>query len=235
MRGTAVLIPIAFAYSLLLYWLLGRADYAQDVREAKQQAANGENSIVRLVLVVLAVMCLSWFQGSFRTYLPIWSESQGHSAAVAGRMLTVFLATMGVGSLVGGASSDRIGRWQLLALSLLLLGPAVWFFIGATGPMQWGWLMLMGVLMGATFPVSIVMAQEAWSRRVGVASGLAMGVGWLPGGIGASLTGMIADRFSLEVGLRTLVLPALIGTVCVLAYASTRRKSLDERGEPVLV
>jgi MFS transporter, FSR family, fosmidomycin resistance protein len=232
-RGTVVLTPVALLLSLLLFWQLGRMKPADRVRpEASAETKNG-HFVFSLVLIVLCVMCLAWFQGSLRTYLPIWIESQGQSLAVGSRMLTVFLAAMGVGSLIGGTLSDRIGRWQLLGLCLGLLGPMVWFFVGATGWLQWVLIGVLGALLGATFPVSIVMAQETWPSGVGIASGLAMGLGWLPAGIGASFTGFVADRLSLEVGLRALVVPAVVGVGLVLAYAISRRRVLGKSGEPV--
>ena len=230
MRGTAVLIPIALLCSLVLYWQLGRARDAGGEQTTSRQSAGGGDSVRGLILVVMAVMCLAWFQWSFRTYLPIWIESQSRSLTASSRMFFLLQVCMGCGSLIGGALSDRVGRWQLLALSLGLLAPVVWFFVGAAGAWQWVLLGTMGILLGATFPVSIVMAQESWSRGVGIASGLAMGIGWLPGGVGASFTGYIADRFSLEVGLRALVVPALLGLVCVLGYASARQRTRDESG-----
>jgi hypothetical protein len=50
-----------------------------------------------------------------------------------------------------------------------------------------------------------------------------MGLGWVPGGLGTSLTGMLADRYSLTAAMYTLVLPAVLGTACVLAYALVQR------------
>jgi cyanate permease len=110
----------------------------------------------------------------------------------------------------------------------------MWLFVSATGAVQWLLIAAMGVLLGATFPVSIVLAQETWPAGVGIASGLVMGVGWLPGGIGASVTGAIADRVSLEWGLRALVVPPVVGLACILCYAATRRYWVKEQREPAL-
>jgi FSR family fosmidomycin resistance protein-like MFS transporter len=229
MRGTSVLVPIALLISLFLYRQLPRVQPLEIVRSAGLQNVVRDWSLAWLVLIVVAMMFRAWFQVSFVTYLPTWIQDQGGSLAAGGRVLFVFLACVGVGSLIGGALSDRIGRWQVLALSLALLGPAEWFFLSSADPFQMPFLAAMGALLGATFPVSIVMAQEAWPRGPGVASGLVMGLPWVAGGIGASLTGLIADQSSLTVGLQSLVIVAFLAAACVFAYAVLRRRHTSAR------
>jgi FSR family fosmidomycin resistance protein-like MFS transporter len=223
MRGTSLLIPIALAVSLLLYRQLGRAGRAEGRRISATHSVSRDWSWAWLVLIVVAMMFRAWFQVSFVTYLPTWIQDQGGSLAAGGRQLFVFLASVGVGSLIGGAMSDRIGRWQVLAICLAFLGPVEWLFLNSSNPFQIPLLVVMGALLGATFPVSIVMAQEAWPRGPGVASGLVMGLPWVAGGIGASLTGLVADRFSLTAGLETLVLAAALSAAPVFFYAALRR------------
>jgi MFS family permease len=101
--------------------------------------------------------------------------------------------------------------------------------LSASGFAEWALAAFIGMLLGTTFPVSIVMAQETWPSGVGIASGLVMGLGWLPAGIGASVTGAIADRLSLEAGLRTLFVPALIGVGLVIVYGITQGRRAAER------
>jgi len=100
-----------------------------------------------------------------------------------------------------------------------LLGPTVWLFLTASGSAQVGLLVLTGALTGASFPVTVVMAQESWPRGVGLASALVMGLGWLPGGIGASFTGFVADQTSLSTALGWLIVPPALGLGCTLMYA----------------
>ena len=134
------------------------------------------------------------------------------------------LVSVGVGSLTGGTLSDYIGRWQVLALSLVLLAPAHWLFMTSTGPLKMAVIAVMGVLIGASFPVGLVMAQDAWPSRVGVATALVMGLGWATGGIGASVTGFLADRVSLTMGLQSLILMPLVGVACVVLYVILQRR-----------
>jgi FSR family fosmidomycin resistance protein-like MFS transporter len=222
--GTAVLIPTVVLVGLLLYRQWGGAGQAGGSSSvigratAHTQNPGRNGSLAALVLVVLMVMCRSWFQLSLATYLPEWMQNQGWSLVASGQMLTAFLVAVSIGTLIGGTLSDRIGRWKVVALSLGLLGPMQWLFMGASGSVQVLLVGLVGILLGSTFPVTIVMAQEAWPRGVGLASALAMGLGWLPGGLGASFTGFIADQTSLATALQWLVIAPVLGLVCVLIY-----------------
>lgn len=222
-RGTVILIPVALATSLLLRQQMEQVPHAKENHTVARQKAARKGPMVGLVIIIVAMMFRAWFQVSLMTYLPTWVQTQGGSLAAGGHTLFTFLTSVGVGSLIGGALSDRVGHWRVLALSLILLGPAEWIFLSISGSFQIVLLCAMGVLLGATFPSSIVMAQEIWPGGLGLASGLVMGIPWVGGGIGASLTGLVADRFSLRMGLQSLALPAVLGAAGILAYAALQK------------
>jgi FSR family fosmidomycin resistance protein-like MFS transporter len=165
--------------------------------------------------------------------MPTWLQERGLTLAAAGRTMFVFTIAISAGTLLGGALSDRVGRWPLLAACLTLIGPTLWLFLSLSGPLQWALVVLMGILIGATFPISIVMAQDAWPAGVGTASGLVMGLGWVPGGLGASLTGYLADRYDLTTALRVLLLPAALGVLSILAYAAVQRAARGAQPAPL--
>ena len=169
----------------------------------------------------------TWFQITLVTYLPEWLESQGHSLTYGAQLLTIMLVSVGVGSLTGGTLSDYVGRWQVILSSLLLLTPVYWFFMQTGGLLQIPLISLMGILIGASFPVAVVMAQDTWPGRVGLATSLVLGLGWVTGGIGAAVTGSLADRFSLTLGLQSLLLAPLVGVVCVIIYAILQRQQTE--------
>ncbi|MBI1877138.1 MAG: MFS transporter [Chloroflexi bacterium] len=230
--GTTILIPVALLVSLILHWEFGRDRYATQDHLIGHQAQHHPQGFINttakvgLALIVVVVMCRSWVQVAFMTYLPEWIQSQGGSLTLGGQMLALFSIATGVGSLTGGSLSDRIGRWQVFTLSMSLLGPAMWLFLNVAGLWQVGLVAIIGILIGLSFPVAMVMAQETWPRGVGLASALVMGVGWAPGGLGASFTGLVADHYSLATGLGLLMFPPLLGLACILAYATLQRRSV---------
>ncbi len=224
LAGTVVVIPVALLVALILFQQMNRhSEFIHGhLKTQRQQAATQAGSSAMLVglgLITFMVMTRSWLQVSLLTYIPEWIHSQGQSLTFGGQVLAVFMFSVSLGSLTGGPLSDHVGRWQVVILSLLCLGLGQWLFVNATAAIwQMGLAGWMGLMIGLSFPVTIVMAQETWPRGVGVASSLVMGLGWAPGGLGAWVTGFIADRFSLAVGLQALIWAPLLGVGCVLLY-----------------
>ena len=75
-----------------------------------------------------------------------------------------------------------------------------------------GALALIGAATIATFSVTVVMGQEYLPSRLGIASGVTLGLAIGFGGLGAAVLGVIADATSLRTALEVvavLPLPAL--------------------------
>ena len=89
----------------------------------------------------------------------------------------------------------RLETIQVPVLVLVGTGPAV------------GLLALIGFVTIATFSVTVVMGQEYLPRRLGIASGVTLGLGIGLGGVGATLLGILADSAGL---------PAVMWTIAVL-------------------
>jgi FSR family fosmidomycin resistance protein-like MFS transporter len=140
------------------------------------------------------------------------------SLTTAGQILSVFLFSISVGALIGGPLSDRIGFWPVLSLGLGLLLGGQLLFPTVSGASLIAVVVLMGAAVGLTFPVAILMAQDVWPQGPAMAAAVIMGLGWAPGGIGASVTGWIADQSSLAAGFQALLPVPIIGLAAVLLY-----------------
>ncbi len=215
LAGTLGVIPLGLAVGGLLWLGFREGHGARQTGPTALDDARSQASLLALSLVVLAAAARSWFQIAFMTYLPTWLEAQGHPLLYGGQMLFAFSALVGGGSLVGGVLSDRVGRWPVMWVSLGLLAPTYGLFLAARGPAQMVLAGLMGLLVGGTFPVAVVMAQEVWPRGAGFAAGVVMGLGWWPGGLGSWLTGTLADRMGLDTALAFLLLPPLVGAAAM--------------------
>jgi MFS transporter, FSR family, fosmidomycin resistance protein len=229
LSGTFILAPVAVVAGLLLIRGLRHNGFGAAISTKTTAGPGGRGFALGLALVVLAASARSWFQFTWMTYLPTWLESHGHSVIFAGQMLFLFSFSTGLGSLVGGWLSDRVGRWQVLLVSLLLLGPIFWLYLQVGGAFQIVLTGVQGFLLGCTYPVAVVLAQEVWPSGMGMASGLVMGIGWWPGGIGAQFTGWLADRTSLDAAFQTLVFPPFVGFLCMVAFVVAWRQTANSR------
>jgi len=133
-----------------------------------------------------------------------------------------------LGSLSGGVLSDRIGRAPVAAFSLLLLIIAQWLMLHLSGPWQILAIAAVGTSIGGSFPVTILMAQEVWPQRMGLASAIAMGLGWIPAGIGSWVVGEIADRTSLTYALSTIIYIPSIGVAAAVLFILLFRRTENE-------
>lgn len=224
--GTTILLPLALLAGGLLFFGLGREDAGEHAAYRKSQAEAGQGFLAGLVLLTLAVMARSWFQFSLTSYLPVWLESQGRTVADGAQMLFLLSICIGLGSLLGGTLSDWVGRWQVLLVCLALLSPLYWLYLGSSGLLQAGFLAGMGLCLGCTFPTAVVLAQEVWPRGLALASGLVMGLGWWPGGLGASFTGLLADRIGLNGALHWLLVAPVLGALCMVGFVVAQRQRL---------
>ena len=117
-------------------------------------------------------------------------KGNGGSVAAGAQMLAIFSFSISIGSLVGGPAGDRFGYWQTILVSPYDACAALSDLPEQGRRPPVAGLVCAGVAVGSTFPTSIVLSLAAWPHRVGLASGLLMGLGWWPGGLGASITGL---------------------------------------------
>ena len=129
--------------------------------------------------------------------------------------LFVFLASVAVGTVLGGPLSDRFGGkaviWisvaGVLPFTLLLPHMDLVGTIALTVPI--------GLLMGAASPQILVFALELMPGRVGLVSGLFFGLAFGLGGLGAAVLGALADHTSIEFVYRICAWLPVIGLTAV--------------------
>lgn len=234
--GTGAAVVVGLGSALLVWRLLAAGGGATGDGTAPGSAPSASlpprprperrvYPVLPLVLIVSFAMARSWFQLSIASFLPTWTaESLGSTAWP----LVLFMGCVGVGSLSGGRLSDRIGRTRTVLGAALLMIPAHLIFVHAPPAAQLAAVAVLGAGMGATLPVTIVMAQERRPHATGVAAGLVIGLGGLPAGIGASVTGLLADALSLYAALQWTVLALALGALAIIVLAFLER----DRGRP---
>lgn len=230
LASTAIVIPLSLVTAVLLARQLRGHDFSAATRRLESEQRDGlvtarAGSLAALLAIIMVVGTRSYFQLALETYLPEWLRTEGQTLAVAGAALTIFMIAVSLGSLFGGSMSDRFGRLPVIAGSLVMMMAGHWLMMQLTGLPQLAGAVLVGVMIGASYPVTIVLAQEAWPHSVGFASAMVMGFGWLPAGLGAWAVGQIADRSTLDAGLASLLFVPLVGLAALGVYAVVMRRA----------
>ena len=189
---------IGLVQASIIFLLL--ADDQKRFNDAPREKTATPSKIAPVSLIVtltLVIFFRSWASSAVSTYVPQVFKSLGYSAEQAGWVLFSVLLPLAIGGLIGGTLSDRIGRRRVLIVSSALSGPALWGLLQATGPMVYVWATILGLVSGASFPVTLVMAQSLIPRGLGFMSGMVLGFTFVAGAVGQGVTGFFADQIGL--------------------------------------
>lgn len=197
--------PVIFAV-LLAFTIPYLKQFAPE--RATLAGESGQRDQPRALGVLLAIVSLRsvGHMGLF-AFIPLWEVYQGHGEAYGSRILSLFLFAGVIGTLIGGPLADRIGTRMVTGASHALSVPLilVYVFVGGAGGAVA--VTFAGGLLIATFAVTIVMSHEYLPNRVGLASGLLIGLSIGLGGVAAVGLGGVADL----IGVKTAVLATASG------------------------
>jgi FSR family fosmidomycin resistance protein-like MFS transporter len=215
LEGTLLVAVLPLAVAMLLAAELARLkSFRPPPADAATRGDSGQadqwGPFARLGGVIAARSVIHF---GLMTLVPLYFIDELHtSKATAGAALAVMLGTGALATLVGGRLADRYGRRVVLRTSMALLAPAIaLLLVGGVGVAMVA-AALIGAAVIASFSVTVVMGQEYLPNRLGVASGVTLGLAIGVGGIGAAVLGQAADAWGLETALQiaaVLPLPAL--------------------------
>ena len=234
--GTLLLVVPATAMALALALELPRMAGLRAGAGARAGAhADAEDDVPAFTRLAGVAIVRSFVYYGLLTFVPLYFVGVlGASEAGGASALTVLLAGGAVGTLVAGRLADHVGRWVVLAATMALLPPAILAFLSLEpGPALLAVLALVGALGVGSYSVIVVMGQELMPNRVGVASGVTLGLAIGMGGVGAALLGLAADGFGLETTMAiiaALPLAALLLTFTLPGRPGARRPAADSAG-----
>jgi MFS transporter, FSR family, fosmidomycin resistance protein len=164
-------------------------------------------------------------------FIPLYVVEVLHgSAAVGGLTDTAFLLSGAAGTIAGGPIADRVGRKPVLIWSTALTVVLVAVLVVLTGgggplPLAIGILIPTGFVLVASQASFIVLGQEYLPNRVGLASGVTLGLAVSLGGGLSPALGAIADHFGVGSTLLTVSGLALAATLIAFTLPGETRRT----------
>jgi FSR family fosmidomycin resistance protein-like MFS transporter len=148
--------------------------------------------------------------------VPIAYKVAGEPVYLGAAVVGVLLLAGSLGNVVGGSLSDLMPReWVVIVAALTSAGALVGFLL-THGVASLVFVALTGLFSGSTNSVTVVIGQEIFPESVGMASGIALGLGNAVATALVALLSVLAGATSVTVALLTaggialLAVPAAI-------------------------
>jgi FSR family fosmidomycin resistance protein-like MFS transporter len=211
-RGTAGLLALLVPTGLITALVAGRLAPAPAIsspRDAKL-AIDGRDDWRAFGILSGATIFRSIAFYGLNTFLALYFMTRWHLSAAAGSWASVvFLGASPAGTLLGGWMADRFGRRAVIRTG----------FVGATAflalflqcaDQDWALALLVPLALFLFLPTSvlIVLGQEYLPHRLGMASGVTLGLAVSVGGMCTPLLGRLAEQHGMGV-LFTILLGVL--------------------------
>jgi FSR family fosmidomycin resistance protein-like MFS transporter len=153
------------------------------------------------------------------TFLALYFMSRWHqTAAQASQASVVFLGTSLVGTLLGGWMADRFGRRPVIRTGFVSGTVFLTLFLQTSDPV-WALALLapLAVSLFLSTSVLVVLGQEYLPHRVGMASGVTLGLAVSVGGMCTPLLGRLGDQYGMDVLFAVLL--GVLAMAAVQAFA----------------
>ncbi len=238
LRGTLVLILPATIMALVM-----ASQFSTFESLAMKRRRNPKTSTARDLsdnwfafgLLTITVIGKSILFYALNTFIPIYWVIDLNQTKTAGAMaLTIFAGSGIFGTLLGGRLADRMGPKKVvvfgyvgvtLILPMLVLTRNVHLLTLSLIPI--------GLMLGTTYSPTIVLGQNYLPNRVGLSSGVTLGLGVAIGGGAAPIIGRIADMYGIWFALASIAsLPIVIVAFALSLPGSGKVANKSETTQP---
>jgi len=168
-------------------------------RDAGREALPRGRVVLAMSVLVALVFSKFVYTASITSYYTFYLIQRfGMPIREAQVYLFVYLASVALGTLLGGAIGDRFGRKFVIWVSILGVLPFTLVLPYANQFWTGVLTVPIGLILASAFPAIVVYGQELVPFKVGTVAGLFFGLAFGLGGIGAALVGQLADLHGVE-------------------------------------
>lgn len=228
-KGTLILIIPAAIMAVIL------ASQAKSLIEFQMQPllqrdtrndVNIKDEWVPFSKLTVVVFCRSVIFYGLNTFLPLyWINMFQQSKAVGGTALTILFIVGAIGTLFGGRLADRFGYIRVIQIGFAALIPLLLLFTEINDVVVATLLLIpIGLSLFAPYSPMVVLGQKYLPNRIGLASGVTLGLAVSVGGITTPMLGWFADNYGLSAAMH------LIAYVPVLAAIMSFTLSIPGTG-----
>ena len=175
------------------------------VRRKKRAALEAEHAIVSthikfvILLLVFLTFVRSWYGAGIGNFYQFYLiEHYGLSIKNAQYFVFAFMIAGVLGTFFGGPLADRFGKKTIIVFSMLGSAPLALLLPHVSLVWVVPLFLCIGFISSSSFSVIVVYAQELVPGKVGMVSGLIVGLAFGLGALGSVVLGKLADIYSLQ-------------------------------------
>ncbi len=207
--GTLVLIlPVTIMSLVIIYHFplleaLERINNENKVVTTTEVVKENWSAFSRIAIIVSARSVIFF---GLNIFIPVYWINELNQSQIAGAIaLSIFAGSGIIGNLAGGNLADRIGQKKVLLVSFIMLSVLLPVFISADSvPLATTLLIPVGFMLFASYSPTIVLGQNYLPNRVGLSSGVTLGLAVAIGGGAAPFLGKLADIYSVWMALASV-------------------------------
>ena len=175
---------------------------------------------IALSLLLVIIFARSFYVTNITNFYVFYLiEEYGLTIEKGQLLIFLFMACGVVGTFFGGSLSDRIGRKNVILISVVVPIPLclalpyvpLWLVVIL--------LIVIGSLIMISFSVTVVYAQELVPTKIGTMAGLTVGLAFGMGAIGSVLIGILMDKIGIET---TMMIISALPILMLVALALPR-------------
>lgn len=228
-----LLIYIARWYSNQINNLQESRPKTKSIQAKKKEKVHNEEKqrivFLSICLLIFLVFVRSWYHAGITNFFALYAIDKFTISIQQSQVyIFIFLATGALGTFLGGPLSDRFGKRNMIFFSMLGSAPLS-VFLPFSGPITTYFLIaLIGFTILSSFSVTVVYAQELIPGKIGMVSGLVIGLAFGMGAVGSIFLGWFADLVGLSNMLLFLVFLPLLGILTIFLPSDQRVRELNQ-------
>jgi FSR family fosmidomycin resistance protein-like MFS transporter len=221
MHGTVLfLVPAVVMAALLLSQTRAYASFGeQELARRQAVGLDGQRDDWAGFVKLSSVNFLRSIAGTgLMVFVPLyWVAVLGQSQEIGALMLTFYAAAGALAIFVGGRVGDRVGFKRMIVASFCAAVPLlVLFLLTSSLAVATVLIILVSLSLSVAHSPIVALGQSYLPNRLGLASGISLGVVVSVGGMASPLIGMVGDSFGLKASLVVICAVAALAAVCSL-------------------
>lgn len=228
----------ALAVILLVYiasWYNQRLAASSHSTKRKKAITTNSNGLTKdvkksLGLILLLIFARSWYISGMTNFYAFYAIKEYSMTIKESQLyLFAFLVAGAIGTFFGGPLSDRFGKKRIISFSMLATVPFSILIPFVPSFVAFIFLLLTGFILMTSFSVTVVYAQELVPGKIGLMSGLTVGLAFGMGAIGSVGLGYIADLIGIQSMVSYIGVLPLLGLTAFLLPTDSKVREWYQR------